>query len=800
MTAPVDDNQEGRVEDAVCRFVEMRALGEEPELPEFAKQYPGLKREIIEVIRASQKIDSLFDSVVQADADDFAVAAASDLVGEMVGSFEVVEIVGRGGMGVVYLARDTKLDRFVAIKSVPAEMAGDATARTRFRREARLLASLNHPNVAAIYEIIEHDEGAGYLILEYVPGETLAERIAREPLTLEEALSIGRQVAEAVSAAHKEGVVHRDLKPGNIKITPEDQVKVLDFGLAKTSAREDRRGDITTTQPGHVIGTPAYMSPEQVRGKETEHRTDIWSFGCVMFQMLTGQLPFEGETATDTLARIIEREPDWELLPPTTPTHIRDLLRRCLEKDPDRRLGDIADAGMEIADALSSPAAAPPATILAKTRTIAVILAATLIVVLSGIALWSTLTKQASPSTGLIRLAVLPFKNRGPAEDEYFADGITDAITARLAGIHGLGVISRQRAVRYKSSEKNAGQIASELRVDYVLEGTVERERPSDANSGVRIIPQLVRAADDAHVWVQAYDSQMSEIFRVQSDIAERIADTLDIALFESERRALRSAPTKNFEAYDYYLQGNKYFSRAKLPVDHARAIRMHEKAIELDPNLALAYAQLSRSHVSMYWMHWDRTEERLMKAERAVRKALQLDPELPEAHLALGQYHYHGELNYARALQQFDIALKSRPNDGDIAFLIGCIQRRQGKFEQAVATLKKACELDPQYDVFASNLAETLKLMRRYAEAERMFDRFVSLVPDRRPPYHFKAWLRVYADGDTPGFAYMRTATRPGRGRSWTKPLRTASCHSRTTSPICWPRLTCSIESMRMP
>jgi serine/threonine protein kinase len=349
MAGSIDDSQESIIKEAVQHFVDAQLRGEEPDIDEFVRQYPNLDHQIRESIRDAQKIDALFDSLAQADQSDFEdTVVGQDLVGQKIGSFEIEEMIGRGGMGVVYLAHDTKLDRSVAIKSMPAELARDPIVRARFQREAKLLASLSHPNIAVIHDIIEQGEGAGYLVLEYVPGDTLAECIAREPLKLTEALSIGRQVAEAVSTAHEKGVVHRDLKPGNIKITPDGRVKVLDFGLAKPSASEAKNGEMTATGPGCIIGTPAYMSPEQARGKSTDHRTDIWSFGCIMYQMLTGRLPFEGQTATDTLARIIEREPDWEQLPKSTPANVQVLLRCCLEKDPRRRLRDIGDAGIEI--------------------------------------------------------------------------------------------------------------------------------------------------------------------------------------------------------------------------------------------------------------------------------------------------------------------------------------------------------------------------------------------------------------------------------------------------------------------
>jgi len=273
--------------------------------------------------------------------------------GSRIQHFRIEREIGRGGAGVVYLAHDTKLGRRVAIKSLPPELMRDAHMRSRLKREAKLLASLDHPNIATIHDIVEHTESGGYLILEYIEGDTLTERIAHKPLDLREVLPIAQQIAEAVAAAHEHGVTHRDLKPGNIKITPAGKVKVLDFGLAKAVAGEATDQQSTITEPGRVMGTPAYMSPEQARGQQTDKRCDIWAFGCVLYEMLTGKLPFEGKTASDTLANILQTEPDWTALPRTAPHNIQVLLRRCLEKDPHRRLRDIGDAGLEIRDTLT---------------------------------------------------------------------------------------------------------------------------------------------------------------------------------------------------------------------------------------------------------------------------------------------------------------------------------------------------------------------------------------------------------------------------------------------------------------
>jgi serine/threonine protein kinase len=311
MMAHADDNQAALLEEALAYFIDQCLQGSRPDVDEFVEQYPQCQAQLRARLQDLQEIDSLFDTLVRADEIEFdATVAEGYLTGRTIGRFEIREMIGRGGMGVVYLARDTRLDRSVAVKSMPAEWQRSSTAQPRFQREAKLLASLNHPNIAVIHEIIEQQEGTNYLVLEYVPDQTLAQRIAHEPLPLPEALSIGQQIAEAVCAAHDRGVIHRDLKPGNIKITPEGKVKVLDFGLAKPAVGEGGSGDTSVTQPGRIVGTPAYMSPEQACGRPTDKRSDIWSFGCLMYEMLTGRLPFDGDSANEILARVIEREPD----------------------------------------------------------------------------------------------------------------------------------------------------------------------------------------------------------------------------------------------------------------------------------------------------------------------------------------------------------------------------------------------------------------------------------------------------------------------------------------------------------
>jgi TolB-like protein/Flp pilus assembly protein TadD len=493
------------------------------------------------------------------------------------------------------------------------------------------------------------------------------------------------------------------------------------------------------------------MSPEQARGKDTDYRTDIWSFGCIMYEMLTGQLPFHGDTATDTIARILECQPDWNALPLETPSNIRKLLQRCLEKDPDQRLGDIKNAAIEISETLSKPVAVSPPLISAKQRKIAMFIGAAIIIALSGAAVWFALTKQIQSSTKDIRLVVLPFENLGTEDDEYFADSITDQITSYLAPVRGLSVLSPRTAAQYKEGERDVRAIGKELGVDYILEGKVQPERPSDPNSGIRIMPQLIRASDDRLVLAPIYpiyNEDLNEFLQVQSDLVQQVVQALGVTLLELEHRALLSRPTENTEAHKYYLRGNDYFHRSYEEDDFRIAIQMYEKAIELDPTFALAYSRLSLAHSWMYWFY-DHSKERLAMARQAVDKAFQLNPDLPEAYSAMGRYYYN-LLDFDGALDQFAIARKSLPNDSEILSHIGFCQRRQGKFEQALANIKRAREIDPLSSNITLQVAVTFMLLRKYTEAESYYEQAIKLGPDVAYPYYFKAGLYLILEGDT--------------------------------------------------
>jgi len=691
MTGLNDDDQDSSLDQAVQQFIDARLRGQEPDIDEFVRQYPEFEEQIRQKLQNIQRINSLFDSLVQADECDFEVAEAGhDLVGQKVGSFEIVEMVGRGGMGVVYLARDTKLDRSVAIKSMPSEMAADSTKRTRFRREARLLASLNHPNIGTIHDIIEQKEGASYLVLEYVPGQTLAQRIAREPLKLEEAFSIGQQIAEAVSAAHKKGVIHRDLKPGNIRITPDGRVKVLDFGLAKAPISEGKKSDITATEPGHIIGTPAYMSPEQARGNPVDHRSDIWSFGCVLYEMLTGHSPFESDTATDTLARIIEREPDWQALPQETPMNIRTLLRRCLEKDPYQRLGNIADAAVEIKESLTSPA-----------------------------------TATAAGPGWIKSLAVLPLQNlTGDPKQEYFADGMTEALIADLGKIGALQVRSRTSIMQYKHAKKPLSEIARELNVDVVVEGSVFR-----VGEQVRITAQLIHAPTDTHLWVDSYERDFRDILTLLSEVARTIAGQIEVTLTPDQEARLAEKRPIDPKAYNLYLLG-MFHLRKETPEGTRIGLDYLRQAIEHDPVHPLAYGALAFGYVIS--THGPGAPpDAFEKARETALQALELDDNVAEAHTALAMTKAFRDWDWEGATKEYRRALQLNPNltmtRAQYAFYLLLYDR----IEDALAEMRKVQETDPLTPLWPAYQGWLYLDAEQYGEVIEETNRSLELYPD---------------------------------------------------------------------
>jgi serine/threonine protein kinase/tetratricopeptide (TPR) repeat protein len=713
-----------------------------------------------------------------------------DMIGRTLSHYKILEEISRGGMGIVYRALDTKLDREVAIKVLPPELVSDPQRRRRFVQEAKAAAALHHPHIAVVFEIDEVG-GVTFIAMELIEGKKLSDVLARDRLPLTRSLDLATEVAEGLSRAHSKGIVHRDLKPANIMVTEDGHAKIIDFGLAKLVeplASGDSQVDTALrgeTDPGKVMGTVSYMSPEQARGVEVDHRTDVFALGVVLYEMLSGQLPFRGATAADTQSAILTKPAPQvpflgEGVSSEASSDLQRLIDKCLAKDAAERYQGIKDLIVDLRAARrrletgSVSAMVAPATTRPTKRAPLVLAGLGLLaLVAASVFFFRGSTPEDRPDDDRKRIVVLPFENLGPPEDAYFAAGMTEEITSRLAVVSGLGVISRSSAVQYERSGKTIKQIGEELGVDYILEGSVRWQKIQEGSSRVRVTPQLIRVSDDTHVWAERYDQVVEDIFQVQSDIAESVIQELDIALLGRESEAIQAPPTDNLEAYQAYLRGVEHVDVADATLESKGrlAIEMFERAVELDPRFALAYSRLSMAHSMFFHLEHDRTEERLAKAMEAVNQALSLQPDLPAAHLALGYYFYFGKREYDRALRELAIAEKGLPNNSLIFEAIGYIRRRQGRFEESLEHLEKAIRLSPLNINLLVEQAGTYEWLRRYEEAERYYDLAITAAPDTIEPYRFKArlqWFRGSAQRARATLEAMPSTDDPKAANRW--------------------------------
>jgi len=648
--------------------------------------------------------------------------------GQKIGPYEVIDVIGRGGMGTVYRARDATLGREVAVKALSSAFTGDPSGLKRFAREARLLASLNHPNIATIYDLLEF-EGRPYLILELVEGETLADRVARGPLPFDECLRVARQLAEALEEAHEKGVVHRDLKPSNVKLTAEGRVKVLDFGLAKSQATPALTGaspSSATTRSGLVLGTPAYMSPEQARGHSVDSRTDIWSFGCLLYEMLSGERAFRGGSGFDVVASVLRDEVAWTKLPGGIPASVQRLLRRCLEKNAASRpqafseIRQVLDEAASVAFSgprfLATPAASWRPVLIAAGLALALALAAVLSLRLQ------RAREAAEPEQ--LRIAVLPFRSLDPGDqDEYLADGLTEDLISQLGRVQPakLTVVARHSAMTYKGSEKQLDEIARELPVQYVVDGSVRRQ-----GEQLRITSRLVRVSDQATLWTESYDRRLGDLLALQAEVAGEIARRIRISVAPPLGGARVTRGSVSPAAYDAYLRG-RYHQQRGSAASTERALEEFEKAVALEPGFALAWAGLSRARI---FGSREQPAEAQALARHAAQQAVDLDGSSSEARLALGLVLLYADWDWEGARRELESAAALDPGNPEGHFYLAQALGAAGRLDEAIASARRAQELDPFSPLIRHYVGRFFYYQRDYDAAILEYRQAIDLDP----------------------------------------------------------------------
>ncbi len=659
------------------------------------------------------------------------------MIGQSISHYKILEKLGEGGMGIVYKAEDTRLGRTVALKFLPPELTRDTKARERFIQEARAASALDHPNICTIYEINEA-QGRTFIAMAFVEGENLQKKIELGPLKIDEALNIAIHVAQGLHEAHERGIVHRDIKPANIMLTPRGQVKIMDFGLAKLA------GSKQITEKEVTPGTVAYMSPEQTRGDEVDQRTDIWSLGVVLYEMVTGQRPFKGDYPQAVIYSILNEEPE-----PVTglragiPMELERIIAKTLAKSPGRRyqhadelLVDLRNKEERLKTRTFPPRKRPKGLSWAR-----ITLAVVFIVILA--ALVTSYFSRRGPRSRMTTggdvterrswqnsIAVLPFRDYSPQGDqEYFCDGMTEAVIDKLSGLPDLKVISMTSAMQYKSPERNVKRIGQELGVATILDGSVQREE-----SRIRVRTRLINVADDAQLWTQTYDRELASVFTIQDEISQAVVDVMKIKLLGDERTSLAKRHTENLEAYNAYVQGR--FLWNKRTEEHLmKAIEYFERAIELDPNYAQAYAGLADVYAVLPSNTSYPQEEAIPQVRQAAQKALELDDKLAEAHASLALIaEMEGRPEEAEG--EYLKAIDLNPGYAYAHYWYSNLLNRMRRREQSMEELEVAFELNPLSVVILTNLACKMGTSGDTLRAEELFQRAVEIEPSRRLTY----------------------------------------------------------------
>jgi eukaryotic-like serine/threonine-protein kinase len=617
--------------------------------------------------------------------------------GRRLGPYEVLSPIGAGGMGEVYRARDSRLDRTIAVKVLPAELAVDELYRQRFEREARAASALNHPHIAHVYDV-GVDEGTHFIAMEYVEGENLRELLSRGPLGVERIVDLGRQMASALEEAHSRGIVHRDIKSANAVVSPGGQVKLLDFGLARktlesTATLDSRAETEARTQAGLVVGTVPYMSPEQALGKEVDHRTDLFSLGVVLYELAVGRLPFKGETATQTIDQICHAAPEsLSKSRSDVPAELERIVRKCLEKDRDRRYSTARDLLVDLRNLQrdrESGATTPAAREARKGGPRRLLAAAVFMVAVVAVAA-GVLHSRASRGAAIGSVAVLPFENAtGDPANDVLGDGISESLINKLSTIPGLRVISRRSAFAFKGQKLGPAEIGRKLGVDALVLGSLAQRGGSLAISA-----ELVSVRDDTQLWGEKYARSADDVLRVEGEIAATIARTLRRQLSGEETKRLARAATDDPEAYRLYLRGRDFLVGTQQEMD--KSVDFFQQAVAKAPEYALAHAGLAEAYSRQAFLRASGREEPLGKARAAVSRALELDPDLAEAHTALGLVRFYFEWDWAGAETELRRALELNPGSRAAHEELGWFLTALGRLDEGLASSREAARLDP--------------------------------------------------------------------------------------------------------
>jgi serine/threonine protein kinase/Tfp pilus assembly protein PilF len=675
------------------------------------------------------------------------IARAANMLGEL-GDYELLEEVGRGGQGVVFRARQKSLNRTVALKVIGLGQWASKAHLKRFRREAEAAASLEHPGIVPIHEVGERD-GSCYFSMKFIEGGQLDEIVRREPMPIRQAAELIAKVARTVHYAHEHGILHRDIKPGNILLDAKGEPHLTDFGLARLLETES-----TVTRTLEVLGTPSYMAPEQELGEKAavSSATDVYGLGAVLYQLLTGQPPFAGGTTYETIKLLLDTEPRQpRLLNPKVDRDLSTICLKCLEKDPKRRYSSALALAEDLERWLNyEPILARHTGIFTRGKkwvrrnpTSALLVAS--LVVLAAAAGWIVWKSEFIRHPVHNGIAVLPFENLSEQkEDSAFADGVQDDILTKLAKIADLKVISRTSVMDYRG-KRNLRQIGNDLRVSHVLEGSVRR-----TGTHLRLNAQLIDARTDTHVWVEQYDRDLNELFGIQSEIAQKVAERLNARITATERLAIEEKPTTDLMAFELYSRANNILGITPQMAGVLQAIDLLNQAVARDSSFFKAYCLLAAAHDNLYLFGGDHTPARLAMGEAAVQKAFRIRPNAGEAHLARALHLYRGYLDYDGALAELEVARRSLPNNSRIFAVMGWIQRRQGLWEESTRNLERAIELDPRNLNELYNTGLSYGMVRRYAEQKSKLDRVLTIEPNDVELKAERAFVEVDWKADT--------------------------------------------------